>query len=144
MKHEFRRKALDRKCCLFANQTTNQSEPTFSKNEDQDFELPHKGKKRPAEKSFSKKRANRETEHGGSGRPSTSGGLQHENNEPTKLRNDGTLCWLNSLIHLFFLIYTCDKGSALVNMLLDYKTSLMVEDASFFREQLTSYDNTLR
>jgi hypothetical protein len=87
---------------LEGNQTTNQSEPTFSKNEDQDFELPHKGKKRPAEKSFSKKRANRENEHGGLGRPSTYGGLQHENNEPTKFRNDGTLCWLNSLIHLFF------------------------------------------
>ena len=58
MKQEFKRKALHRKCCLFAKRNKNQSEPTFSRNEDQDFQLPQ-GKKRPAEKSFSKRRANR-------------------------------------------------------------------------------------
>ena len=64
--------------------------------------------------------------------------------EPTKFSNDGTLCWLNSLIHFFFLVYTDAKNSVLLNLLLAYKSSNNVEDASLFREQLTYYDNTLR
>ena len=139
MKHEFRRKALDRNCCLFTSQTANQSEPTFSRKQNQhESELPSKGKKRLAKKSLEKKRQNKEPTQG------TSSTLQKEKDEPTKFSNDGTLCWLNSLIHLFFLIYTSDKGSALLHLLLKYKSSSKIEDASFFRGQLTSYDNTLR
>ena len=145
MKHEFRRKALDRNCCLFTSQSANQGEQTFPRKQNQhEFELPSKGKKRPAKKCFESKRQNKEPDHGSFGTSSTLGGRQKENDKPTRFSNDGTLCWLNSLIHLFFLIYTSDKGSALLHMLLKYKRSSKIEDASFFREQLTSYDNTLR
>ena len=143
MKHEFRRKALDRNCCLFSNQTTFTKEPT---NNDENFGLPRSTKRKSGETFTSKKEQEPEKKDKKKsfGTPSTPAERRREYDEPTKFSNDGTLCWLNSLLHLFFLIYTDAKNSVLLNLLLTYKSSNNVEDASLFREQLTYYDNTLR
>ena len=63
---------------------------------------------------------------------------------PAKFSNDGTLCWLNSLIQLLSLIYTQKKGSFFLKMILDFKMSSKLQDASFFREMFSKYDRTLR
>ena len=143
MKHEFRRKALDRNCCLFSNQTGFTKEPT---NNEGNSGLPRSTERQSGE-TPSKKRNQKHEKKGENeslGAPSTSAEQQRECDKPTKFSNDGTLCWLNSLLHLFFLIYTDPKNSVLLNLLFTYKNSSNVQDASLFREQLTHYDNTLR
>lgn len=128
MKHEFRRKALDRHCSLFSTFT---KEPTRGQpKENFTDEMEQKHEKNDKNESF--------------GETSNLAEQQRVCDEPTKFSNDGTLCWLNSLIHFFFLVYTDAKNSVLLNLLLAYKSSNNVEDASLFREQLTYYDNTLR
>ena len=61
-----------------------------------------------------------------------------------KFLNDGTLCWLNSFVQLLSLIYNQKKGSFFIKMILNFKLSSTVQDASFFREMFTKYDKTLR
>ena len=149
MKHEFRRKKLDSNCCLFSIISEN-SQTTFSD------KLPGKGyKKRPNVESFKqekkqKKQGDEENEsfsfvNEGDG---TSAGLHStesgEDFEPTKFVNYGTQCWLNSLIQLLCLIYTKDNGSSFLRMILNFKMSSAVEDASCFRKKFTAYDKTLR
>ena len=139
MKHEIRRKALDKNCCLFSNKTTFTKEPTYN-------DVPRLTKRQPRETFTSKKEQQHEKKDKKGSFETTSNSSERQGmcDIPTKFRNDGTLCWLNSLLQFFFLIYTDAKNSVLLNLFLTYKSSNNVEDASLVREQLTYYDNSLR
>ena len=135
MKHEFRRKKLDSKCSLFS--------PTSEEN----APLPEKGyKKRPKIDSFKqdKKQKKKADDKGEDEEKDSQQSEENRDILPVKFLNDGTLCWLNSFIQLLSLIYNQKKGSFFIKMILNFKLSSTVQDASFFREMFTKYDKTLR
>ena len=135
MKHEFRRKKLDSKCSLFS--------PISEDN----ATIHEKGyKKRPKVDSFKqdKKQKKEADDKGGERDTDSQSSEERKDILPAKFSNDGTLCWLNSLIQLLSLIYTQKKGSFFLKMIFDFKKSSTVQDASFFREMFTKYDRTLR
>ena len=135
MKHEFRRKKLDSRCSLFS--PISEENATF----------PEKGyKKRPKVDSFKqdKKQKQEAGDKGGNKNMDSQHSAESKDISPAKFLNDGTLCWLNSLIQLLSLIYIEKKGSLFLKMILDFKMSSTVQDASFFREMFTKYDRTLR
>ena len=135
MKHEFRRKKLDSRCSLFS--PISEENATF----------PEKGyKKRPKVDSFKqdKKQKQEAGDKGGNKNMDSQNSAESKDISPAKFLNDGTLCWLNSLIQLLSLIYIEKKGSLFLKMILDFKMSSTVQDASFFREMFTKYDRKLR
>ena len=135
MKHEFRRKKLDSKCSLFS--------PISEDN----ATIHEKGyKKRPKVDSFKqdKKQKKEADDKGGERDTDSQSSEERKDILPAKFSNDGTLCWLNSLIQLLSLIYTQKNGSFFLKMIFDFKNSSTVQDASFFREMFTKYDRTLR
>ena len=124
LKHEFRRKSLDKERCLFYD--------------DQNVKM-NKGGKRAAGNSFKndKKRKKKDENL----QPYLISAGEHA---PTKFFNDGELCWLNSLLHLLLMIYTQDKGSVMLKLLFEYKEMTGIADAQRFRHLLTICDQTLR
>ena len=103
-------------------------------------------KKRPKVDSFKqdKKQKQEAGDKGGNKNMDSQHSAESKDISPAKFLNDGTLCWLNSLIQLLSLIYIEKKGSLFLKMILDFKMSSTVQDASFFREMFTKYDRTLR
>ena len=134
LKHAFRRKKLDSNCSLFS--PISEDNPT----------TPEKGhRQRPKvdrfkqDKKQKKEAYDKDGDNDMDGHPEKSTDIM-----PAKFSNDGTLCWLNSLIQLLSLIYTQKKGSFFLKMILDFKMSSKLQDASFFREMFSKYDRTLR
>ena len=134
MKHAFRRKKLDSNCSLFS--PISEDNPT----------TPEKGhRKRPKVDSFKQDKKQKKEAYDKDGDNDMDGHPEKSTDiMPAKFSNDGTLCWLNSLIQLLSLIYTQKKGSFFLKMILDFKMSSKLQDASFFREMFSKYDRTLR
>ena len=134
MKHAFRRKKLDSNCALFS--PISEDNPT----------TPEKGhRKRPKVDSFKQDKKQKKEAYDKDGDNDMDGQPEKRTDiMPAKFSNDGTLCWLNSLIQLLSLIYTQKKGSFFLKMILDFKMSSKLQDASFFREMFSKYDRTLR
>ena len=124
LKHEFRRKSLDKERCLFYEDQTDKM---------------NKGGKRAAGNSFKNDKKRKKKDENLQSYSISAGELT-----PTKFFNDGELCWLNSLLHLLLMIYTQDKGSVMLKLLFEYKEMTGIADAQRFRHLLTICDQTLR
>ena len=139
MKHEFRRKSLDKEWFLFDAKKTSQGETISSRKIDERDKKMNQGGKRAAGSSFKNDKKRKKKNENLQSCSISPGELT-----PTKFFNDGELCWLNSLLHLLFMIYSKDESSVMLKLLFEYKEETGIADAQGFRHLLTISDHTLR